>query len=170
MKTFVGIDPSTKTGVVFLNEKGAAYYEQEFLLKNGIRSTARELQEYGNAIVKSIPPNAIICIEGFSFSSKGKGVSTQYGVGFSIRFALATRNMNYMEPTPSQVKKFASGKGNTPKDGLVLPIFKQWGYEHGSDNVRDAYIMAQMAKASYNHSDLKKFQREVIDMIAKEKS
>lgn len=169
MTVFVGIDPSTKTGLVMLNEQGQAYYQQEIILKNGIRSTAKELKDYGKYIVSVLPEKSIVCVEGFSFSSKGQGVSTQYGVGFAIRFALASRELMYIEPTPSQVKKFASGKGDTKKENLVLPIFKLWGFEHDSDNVRDAYIMAQMAKSLQKGAELHKYQREVMDLLMKPK-
>ena len=169
MTSFVGIDPSTKTGLVMLNEQGEPYYQQELLLKTGIYSTAQQLKEYGESIVRALPDKSIVAIEGFSFSSKGQGVSTQYGVGFAIRFALINRGIMYIEPTPSQVKKFASGKGNTPKDGLVLPIFKQWGFEHSSDNVRDAFILAQIAKSLQKGAELKKYQQEVMEMLMKPK-
>lgn len=169
MTSFVGIDPSTKTGLVMLNEQGQPYYQQEWKLINGIHSTAQQIKEYGESIVRALPEKSIVAIEGFSFSSKGQGVSTQYGVGFAIRFALISRGMMYIEPTPTQVKKFASGKGNTPKDGLVLPIFKQWGFEHSSDNVRDAFILAQMAKSLQKDAKLTKYQREVMDMLMKPK-
>jgi crossover junction endodeoxyribonuclease RuvC len=169
MTSFVGIDPSTKTGLVMLNEQGEAYYQQELILSTGIASTAKELKEYGESIVNIIPEKSIICIEGFSFGSKGQAVSTQYGVGFAIRFALVSRGIMYIEPTPGQVKKFASGKGDTKKENLVLPIFKMWNFEHDSDNVRDAYIMAQMAKSLQKDATLLKYQREVMDMLMKPK-
>lgn len=169
MTSFVGIDPSTKTGLVMLNEQGQPYYQQEWKLINGIYSTAQQIKEYGESIVRALPEKSIVAIEGFSFNSTGSGVSTQYGVGFAIRFALISRGIMYIEPTPSQVKKFASGKGNTPKDGLVLPIFKHWRFEHDSDNVRDAFILAQMAKSLQKDAKLTKYQREVMDILMKPK-
>ena len=165
MTVFVGIDPSTKTGLVMLNDKGEAYYQQEIKLANGMNSTAKELKEYGNSIAHILPDKAIVMIEGFSFGSKGKGVSTQYGVGFAIRFALVSRNISYFEPTPSQVKKFATGKGNTSKDNMIIPLLRNWNFEHKSDNVRDAYIMARMSMALKKDTLLTKYQQEVMSKM-----
>ncbi|GIP55923.1 hypothetical protein [Paenibacillus vini] len=162
---FVGIDPSTKTGLVILDEQGNVWDKKEIHLKNGIYSSSEELHEYGIDIVQSIPSNSVICIEGFSYGSKGKGVSTQYGVGFSIRFALADVGLKFIEVTPSQVKKFATGKGNTPKDGMVLPIYRNWGFEDNSDNIRDAFVLAEIARHIRGGAVGHKYQQEVVQAI-----
>jgi crossover junction endodeoxyribonuclease RuvC len=48
---------------------------------------------------------------------------------------------------------------------MVLPIYKRWGFEHNSDNVRDAFVLAQMAKAITNPSNLTSFQTEAIQKV-----
>ena len=55
------------------------------------------------------------------------------------------------------LKKFATGKGNTKKEDTVLPIFKRWDFEHPSDNVRDAYVLAQIARSIKNNANLTTF-------------
>jgi len=162
---FVGIDPSTKTGIVVLNDFGQVVESKELHLPNGIYSTSSELQEYGREIMNLVPTDSLTCIEGFSYGSKGQGVSTQYGVGFSIRFAMEDAGLKFFEPTPSQVKKFATGKGNTSKDNMVIPIFKLWGFEDKSDNVRDAFVLAHIARAIQMGTANTKYQQEVIHAI-----
>ncbi|MDR6884891.1 hypothetical protein [Bacillus sp. 3255] len=164
---FVGIDPSTKTGFVELDDSGNVIQCKEIHLKNGIRSTEREIQDYARNIVALIPKGSFVCIEDFSFGSQGQAVSTQYGVGFALRFALINAGLDYKKPTPSQLKKFATGKGNTKKDEMVLPIYRGWGFEHSSDNVRDAFVLAQMAKGIYNHNpfEFHNYQLEVLQAI-----
>lgn len=144
--SFVGIDPSTKTGFVELDDSGAVIQKKEIILKNGIKSTEKEIQEYARNIVSLIPSGSFVCIEDFSFGSQGQAVSTQYGVGFALRFALIDAGLVFKKPTPSQLKKFATGKGNTKKDEMVLPIYRGWGFEHSSDNVRDAFVLAHIAR------------------------
>jgi len=167
----VGIDPSTKTGVVVLDSSGEAIFQKEIHLKTGIKSTAKELLEYGRNIINFVPENSAVAIEGFSFGSQGKGVSTQYAVGYSIRFALLDAGIPFIEATPSQLKKFATGKGNTKKDNMTIPILRLWNFEHPSDNVRDAYVLAQIVKASQNHdvelltNEYHQYQLEVIKSI-----
>ncbi|WP_025720251.1 hypothetical protein [Paenibacillus sp. 1-18] len=165
MTRYVGIDPSTKTGVVILNENGNVEEQLEIVLENGILSSAEQLQEYGREIANYANTPDVVCIEGFSFGSKGKAVSTQYGIGFAIRFALRDMGIKFIVPTPGQVKKFATGSGSSSKDNMVLPIFKKWGFEHDSDNVRDAFILAQIARSIRLGGGDTKYQQEVIQTI-----
>ncbi|MGO4369353.1 hypothetical protein AB4Z21_00905 [Paenibacillus sp. MCAF20] len=168
---YVGIDPSTKTGIVVLDTNGEAILKQEIQLVNGIRSTERELLDYGRHIVSMVPPGSKVCVEDFSYGSQGQGVSTQYAVGYSIRFALLDAGIPFIKPTPSQLKKFATGKGNTTKDNMTIPILRLWDFEHKSDNVRDAFVLAQIAKAlavpniEMLTSQLYNYQTEVLQAI-----
>jgi crossover junction endodeoxyribonuclease RuvC len=160
-----GIDPSTKTGLVGLDSEGNVIEQIEMELETGIKSTPAELWEYADQIVSLIPDEANVMIEGFSFGSSGSGVSTQYGIGFAIRFQLNNRGIQFIEATPTQVKKFASGKGTVDKANMVLPIFKKWGYEHDSDNVRDAYVLAQIAHSLSFNTMNAKYEKEVLESI-----
>jgi crossover junction endodeoxyribonuclease RuvC len=161
---YVGIDPSTKTGLVILNEYGKAVVQEEIKPKSNkdpqrFIEIAREIMKH---LIRRDEP---ICIEGFSYGSKGKGVSTQYGLGWVIRAELINNGFNYIEVPPTSVKKFATGKGNTKKDEMVLPIYKRWGFEHTSDNVRDAFVLAQMAKSMYDSSNLTEYQKEALKKV-----
>lgn len=160
-----GIDPSTKTGLVGLDEQGRVLEAQEIHLTSGIYSTPSEIWAYSQKIIDLVPKRSLVAIEGFSFGSKGQGVSTQYGVGFALRFVLNNSGLTVLEATPSQVKKFATGKGNTKKDAMVLPIYRHWGFEHDSDNVRDAFVLAQIALSKQTGLTKAKYQEEVLGAI-----
>ncbi len=168
---FVGIDPSTKTGLVVIDD-GLVVTAKEIQTK--VKSDPERFIDIAVQIRKHILETDIICIEGFSYGSKGAGVSTQYGIGWLIRSELVKNGYSYYEVSPSAVKKFATGKGNVKKDAMVLPVFKHWGFEHDSDNVRDAYVLAQIAKAKSEYDyfapsvDLTKYQIEVIKKIGGE--
>lgn len=166
---YVGLDPSTKTGLVVMDQQGNVALKKVIQLENGIKSTSYEVWEYAKHIVSLIPAGSLVCIEGFSFGSKGQGVSTQYGVGFALRFAMITCGIIYFEATPSQLKKFATGKGNTTKDNMTIPILRMWNFEHPNDNVRDAFVLAQIAKVTepqgFSYQQLTKYQAEVIEAI-----
>ena len=164
---FVGIDPSTKTGFVILDSNGEVIVEEE------IRPTATKDPARMIDIVKQIKaylqPNDKIVIEGFAYGAKGRAVDFQYGLGWLIRAMLHVEKYGYSDATPSQVKKFASNRGNAKKEDLVLPLYKKWGYEHPSDNVRDAYIMAKMAYSMYNHEGLQLYEQDVLRKMVKPK-
>lgn len=164
---FVGIDPSTKTGFVVLDENGEVLVEEE------IRATATKDPARMIGIARQVKaylqPNDKVVIEGFAYGAKGKAVDFQYGLGWLIRAMLHIEKFGYSDATPSQVKKFASNKGNAKKEDLVLPLYKKWNYEHHSDNVRDALIMAKMAYYMYNPEGLLSYEQDVLSKMVKPK-
>jgi crossover junction endodeoxyribonuclease RuvC len=163
---FIGIDPSTKTGVVILNEYGVPVVQEEIKPKRS--SDPHRFLDIAQEIMKLLVwRDEPICIEGFSYGSKGKGVSTQYGVGWLIRSELIRNGFTYQEVSPGGLKKFASGKGNTKKDELAVHIYKRWGFESKSDNIRDAYVLAQIARSLNDSGDLTAFQKEVLEKVNK---
>ncbi|WP_240371706.1 RuvC family protein [Anoxybacteroides rupiense] len=162
---FVGIDPSTKTGLVIL-EDNKVHTALEIVSEE--KRDPQRFIDIVDAIMSHITNQDVICIEGFSYSSRGAAVSIQYGIGWILRSELIKAGLNYHDVPPSSVKKFATGKGNAKKDELVLPIYKRWGFEHESDNVRDAFVLAQMAQALRGQAELTKFQQEALNKISKE--
>lgn len=167
---YIGIDPSTKTGLVILNEDGTVLAEKEITSK--VKEDPKRFMDLADRIINEISDycgdeGKVIAIEGFSFGSRGKGVSTQYGIGWIIRTELLCQQMKYIEIPPTSLKKFATGKGNASKDALVLPIYKKWNYEHSSDNVRDAYVLAQMARGLHGKMKLTEYQYDALKKVNK---
>lgn len=160
---FVGIDPSTKTGLVIL-EDNKVHTAIEVTSKE--KRDPHRFMDIAKTVMKYITDHDVICIEGFSYSSRGAAVSVQYGIGWILRSELIKAGLNYYDVPPSSVKKFATGRGNVKKDEMVLPIYKRWGFEHSSDNVRDAFVLAQMARALNGQAELTKFQEEALKKIS----
>jgi crossover junction endodeoxyribonuclease RuvC len=161
MSNYIGLDLSTKTGFVAMNEYDVLFEEKEILAKgNGVQ----RMSDYINVIVNRICQyqNPIVGIEGFSFGSRGSGVDFQYGLGWGIRTRLYALGIKYYDIPPSCVKKFASGKGNSDKRALAVAVKERWNYFHSSDNVTDAFILAQMVKSMNESKTLPKFQQEAI--------
>jgi crossover junction endodeoxyribonuclease RuvC len=161
---YVGIDPSTKTGLVILDQGGAVIESCE--ITSNIKQDPQRFIGLVNKLFYYLKPNDVICIEGFSYGSKGKGVSTQYGIGWLTRAELIKNGYTYYEVPPTTLKKFATGKGNVAKDAMVLPIYKHWGFEHPSDNVRDAFVLAQIARGLKGLSKLTKYQIEALEKVS----
>ena len=159
---YVGIDPSLSTGLLIIQD-GRVQTEEEIKTKTAIEP--ERFMIIANHIIQHLQEGDIICIEGFSYGSKGRGVSTQYGMGWIIRAELKRNGYNYYEIAPGALKKFATGKGNTSKDEMVLPIYKRWGYEGKTDNIRDAFILAKIAEGLKNQDGLTAFQIDVIKNI-----
>src|SRR5699024_798278 len=118
-------------------------------------------------IMSNLKDDDVIAIEGFSYGSRGRGIDFQFGIGHYLRNTLYLRDIDYTIVTPSQVKKYATGKGNTSKDNMILPIFKKWDFEHDSDNVRDAYVLARMMYDMDNADKLSGYQTGILNDLRK---
>lgn len=160
---FVGIDPSTKTGFVALDVAGNVERAKELTGIGG--QDPKRMSTLIDEIMAHLQPDDVICIEGFGFASQ-QAIQLG-GIGWGIRMAIYRRGIPYTEVSPAAVKKFATGKGNAKKDEMVLPIYRKWGFEHGSDNVRDAFVLAQIARVLSPDVELQvtKEQLEVLQAI-----
>lgn len=163
MSRYVGIDPSTKTGLVILGEDGQVIFEREIITVE--KKEPHRFMAIANSVLIQLRPTDNILIEGFSYNSRGKGVSTQYGIGWGIRTELIRNGFDYTEVTPGGLKKFASGSGNSSKDALILPLYKKWGYQNDSDNIRDAYVLAQIGRYIDSHAEPTKYQQAVLNAL-----
>lgn len=160
---YIGIDLSTKTGLVILDKFGQVLKAEE--VTSNKEEEIERMIDITDKVIAEIKDNDLICVEGFSYGSKGRGIGFQFGIGYILRYKLYDRDMNYLIATPSQLKKYASGKGNTSKDNLILPIYKRWSFEHDSDNVRDAFVLSQIARSYERNDDTTKFQEEVLKSL-----
>lgn len=159
---FIGVDPSTKTGFVALDEHGEVLRAKE-LTGVGSKDPYRMITLI-DEVADHVQPGDFIVIEGFGYASQ-QAIQLG-GIGWGIRMALHRRKFRYIEASPNAVKKFATGKGNASKEDMVLPLFKKWNFEHPSDNVRDAYVLAQIARSINDLSlEIPKYQSDVIEAI-----
>ncbi|MCM3411482.1 hypothetical protein [Metabacillus litoralis] len=176
---FVGIDPSTKTGFVALDEHGQVLVQKEI---TGIGSVdPKRMRTMIVDIMSHIKEDDVIAIEGFGFASQ-QAVQNG-GIGWGIRMALDGRKVNYIEVAPNAVKKFVNVSGWTGEKGnkkrltgpqkkksVMDAVYQHYGFKHKSDNVTDAYILAQIAMGYFvaletESISLPIYQSQVIDTI-----
>jgi len=188
----VGIDPSlTSTGIVVLrnNEIGKALTTKNEP-KLGTIERVRRIYEQINNVIENLStcyvnayigdkrmirwePPSLIVIEGFSYGSKGRGVFDIAYLGWRIREELeryrTEDDIPWLEVSPSQVKQFATGKGNANKEIVLQQVYKRWGVELTDNNQADAYVLAQIGRAYLGEADdLTDFQQKVIRALKKE--
>lgn len=118
-------------------------------------------------------PPSLIVIEGFSYGSKGRGVFDIAYLGYRIREELeryrTEDDIPWLEVSPSQLKQFATGKGNANKEIVLQQVYKRWGVELTDNNQADAYVLAQIGRAYLGEVDgLTDFQQKVIRALRKE--
>lgn len=158
MTRLVGIDPSTKTGFVALDGKGNILKAKELtgIGKQDPHRMATQIDE----IMDHIQKDDLIVIEGFGFNSQ-QAIQLG-GIGWGIRMALHRRGLTYYEVAPNAVKKFVGVTGWTGEKGnknrltgpqkkkaVMAAVKDMYGFTHSSDNIVDAFIMAQIARGLY---------------------
>lgn len=164
---YVGIDPSSMTGFFIQDDNGKIIIETDLFYT--YRKDPERMIHIANEIIKNLNlATDIICIENFSYNSVGRGIDYQYGIGWLIRENLYKNGFKYYDVSPSGLKKFATGKGNASKKTMVAPIEKRWGYKHPSDNVTDAFVLSEIAKAIIQGSEyegLKLNEKQVVKVV-----
>lgn len=65
---------------------------------------------------------------------------------------------------PTQVKKFATGKGTAAKNTILLAVYKKWGVEFQSDDEADAYTLARIARGFEAGVDLQ-YEKDVLAAV-----
>jgi len=169
---YTGIDLSlSNTGLIIIDEKS------KIILEKSIKTSPAKEKTSITTVqrVRGITTDVIfelknlniteVAIEGFSFGSRGQGLFEIAYLGYRLREELYCNSIAYIEPTPHQLKKFATGKGNSKKSEVMLQVYKKWGEEFSDDNLADAYVLAQMLKGKVTYKGLTKLQQSVLDKV-----
>lgn len=110
---FIGIDPSTETGFVALDENGQVLRAKEL---TGVGDTDPfRMITLIDEVMDYMKPGDVIVIEGFGFATQ-QGIQLG-GIGWGIRMALTRRGFKYHEVAPNAVKKFVAVTGWTGEAG-----------------------------------------------------
>lgn len=81
----------------------------------------------------------VVAIEGYAMGSARQSHSYAIGeLGGVIRHRLWMHNVPYVEVPPALVKKYATGKGNAPKDDVFAAAIRRLGYGGNSKDEADA--------------------------------
>lgn len=108
-----------------------------------------------------------IAIENYSLGSINRAVPL-ITVGTVLRYFLRQMGHGWQEVAPTQVKKYACAK---LKEDLKVEVFKRWGFEHRSNDVIDAYVLARIARALAVHDgSLIRPQQEVLQALLNPKA
>lgn len=179
MRRFVGVDPASTTGFVAMYENGDVVRQKDL---TGMGSVdPMRITTLINEIVEHIKPGDVVCIESPAMGAKGQGVGFMWGLAYGIRSALYRKGIQYFDVAPTALKKFcdasrhrhdADGNKLDSKAAVADGVYEHWGYAHSSDNVVDAYVLAQIAYAltvdPYERAmNYKGYQIEVIETILK---
>lgn len=169
--TSLGIDLSTSaTGLVLLRENktlGPLVLHAEEIKEpgKGIERNAAIVARIMHFILSHCPTK--IVLEGYSLNTaNASSIIPLVEIGALLRFMLKIEGCLWYDPRAGEIKKFATGKGNSPKDIVLMHVFKRWGFESKTNNIADAYVCAAMGLAKCNRLfNVTKEQQALVDKL-----
>jgi crossover junction endodeoxyribonuclease RuvC len=168
---YVGLDLSlTSTGFCRRQDIKTTIETVKTVPKN-FKNDLDRLIHIRDTLMSKIPANVkMICVEDFfvphSAMQMGSAISLAM-LGTTIRMALHERKLPFVIISPSQLKKFVTGKGVGDKSMILKEVYKRWGIEAGDDNQADATVLCYLAQALVEGytDETPKFQTEVIRTV-----
>lgn len=151
MTRFVGVDPATTTGFVALDEEGNVLVEIDVrgegkVVPGGISTSM--LVSLENKFYGLLKPGDIIVIEQPAMGTQ-RGVTTGMIHG-GLRSMIYRKGLEFIDVNPQRTKKYVNRNQRVPasekKKHIAAGVLEHYGYQHSSDNVTDAYILARIAK------------------------
>jgi crossover junction endodeoxyribonuclease RuvC len=150
MVDVVGIDPSTKTGLVAMNANGVVVDTKHLKFENekGCKRLNLIAQSVGSLLKEHVPK--IVVIEGLGFNNQFTKVEMAQ-VGSIIRMECWRLKLSWWEVPPTVLKKWTTGNGSAKKSQMAEHVKARWGFVSSSDDVIDAYALARIGLHMEEH-------------------
>ncbi len=146
MPTVLGIDPSTKTGLVALDDLNVIE-AMEVICKPKFQHNLDRALHLSDQIVRVIERTSptLVVFEGYGYSNQHTLVPL-VEIGTAFRMSARMLGIDYIEVPPTTLKKAVTGSGNASKDVIMLEVFKRWGFEAKTNNIADAFGLAMIGQ------------------------
>ena len=163
MYRVMGLDLSTCTGLSVVDEDKTVILGEEVTFKK--LSGWERVNAIAGRIMEAHSEHQpdLVVLEGYGFGQMAS-VVTLAEIGSVVRFLLWQNAIPFIDVPPSSLKMFL-GKGNLKKEMVRLECFKQHGYEHKSNDVVDAYVLAIMGLAMHGAYPLYSYQYNAISKV-----
>lgn len=132
-----------------IGTKPGDYASQSARLSDMGRMFRRELDlcrgtPCGSTVDLGRPRTCLVAIEGYAMGSKTRPQMAGELCGY-LKLLMWQNGVPYLVVPPTTLKKYVTGKGNAPKEVMMMTVLKRWGYEAESNDRADAYALARFA-------------------------
>ena len=112
----------------------------------------------------------IAVIEGMAFMARNTTALVQLAaLNYFTRALLMDYRVPFYLCAPTTLKRFATGKGNSEKDHIILAAYKEYGVDGIDNNVADALFLSKIGVALAGGKDkLPLYQLETIELLKKQ--
>ena len=167
--TYIGLDMSiASTGVAIITE-GEIELHTIKTRKQDFRYPIERMNHIIAKVRNYVTAECKVCIEkAFTSTKNFSGQEILSALAFNVRGMLDQKGVSYIDVAPVQLKKYATGKGNTKGKELVMKaIWGLWDIDTTDDNQAYAAVLAKIAQAldRENTTPLKQYQADVLNAI-----
>jgi crossover junction endodeoxyribonuclease RuvC len=172
---YVGIDPGSKNCALVAwspTEGLLAAWKPKGKMPTGVMRLRKLQLDIGLELVKLAKVGRIvkIAMEGYSMHERyGQHASGEVGAAIKLtilrHFAARTETAFPVIVAPQQLKKFATGNGNSRKELITKEVLKRWDADFDDSNLAEAYVLARMAHAVDLNPAMPLFQQEVVKKL-----
>jgi crossover junction endodeoxyribonuclease RuvC len=174
---YIGIDPGSKNCALVAwspTEGLITTWKPKGTMPTGVMRLRKLNLDISTELCKLAKKGRIakIAMEGYSMFEKfGQHNSGEVGGVIKLtilsHFGGGRREAAYpILVAPQQLKKFATGNGNTKKELITKEVLKRWDVDFDDANLADAYILARIACAADTMpEELLQFQRDVLKAL-----
>lgn len=140
----IGLDISTKTGLA-TGADGQVDFSTMITHPPTEDRYSRWFQ-YSTDILSYCKGADVVFVEGYGFANKHTLVPL-VELSAVIKAGLRVRGVPFIEVPPTSLKKFVTGKGVMKKSGMLLEVYKRWGFDTLDDNIADAFALLMFGYA-----------------------
>src|SRR5690606_13241105 len=113
-----------------------------------------------DAVVGAVGAAEVVMIEGYAFGAGRAGGTTHAHalgeLGGVVRVALVEAGVTLVEVPPARLKKWATGRGNAPKDEVVIAAARRFDPPPHNNNEADAAWLRDLGLARIDGLTLSK--------------
>lgn len=106
--------------------------------------------------------NIVVAEYPFGIAGHGAILKEMYGM---LRYKLYQKGIPLVTPTQSQIKLYATGKGNAQKSELVLRLYKEFKIEYPTEDQVDAFWMAHMGLSIAGYRPIEKYRQALVEKL-----
>ena len=141
----LGADLSyTRTGLVLLGDNFLLHYHEAFSIKPGPYRFLRALRQFAQFLDKWKP--GFVVIEDNAYGAPSRVVVTKLSaLNTLFKVACEYAGIDYVEVSPSLVKKWVTGKGTAEKHIVARELERRFGVKFDNDKGYDLSDAAALA-------------------------
>jgi Holliday junction resolvasome RuvABC endonuclease subunit len=160
----LGLDISaTSTGLTVLRSADPKCKAPEVLFEDAFQPKTKGMERCHQVAdwvigrVVDLGPDRIT-IEGYALGKFAGAAIAIVSVGAIVRYTLYRR----LEPSPTELKKFVTGKGGAKKEHMMMEVLSRWGHKSKNNDTADAYGLAALGLAWSGRLDMTHDMREIV--------